>query len=75
MEIAETATITQLRSSLNIAQAATARRYINTFWPAMSSAERIGALRNLIETGCATDDEECELLDILDPNSAYNFEE
>ncbi len=64
-----------LDASINTNAAATARRYINAFWPQMSSGERIGALSRLVETGHATDAEECQLLDLIDPAQAYRDEE
>lgn len=48
--------------------AAIARKYLNNFKCNMSSAELIGCYRKIIDSGCATDAEECAFLDLIDPS-------
>lgn len=62
---------TQLTASIAVSAANATRRYVTAFWQQMSSAERIGCLTRLVETGHATDAEECELLDMIDPAQVY----
>ncbi len=65
----------KMRESIAHNNARLARKYMAAFWPQMTSGERIGVLSRIVETGHATDAEECQLLDLIDPAQAYRGEE
>lgn len=61
----------KLVESINKEAAFNARKYYAAFNKDMSTAERIGCLTRMVEAGIATDAEEGELLDLINPFTPY----
>lgn len=57
-----------LVESIHKGKAYVARKYLINFQDELSTAELIGCYRKIVDSGCATDEEECALLDLIDPS-------
>lgn len=56
-----------LVESIHRGKAYVARKYLINFGDELSTAELIGCYRKIIDSGCATDEEECAFLDLVNP--------